>query len=251
MQVNNRKVLDMNGIKTLSDLFYNIKKNHERPDLLNFRVDNSWKSISTGDFASSVVDLSKGLSGLGVKKGEKIGIVSNPSPFWVMADLAIVLAGCITVPIFRRISPENLGFEINDSEMNFIFVGDMNEYEPVKLYGIRIKKIITIGFKKNESLAISFDEVVKLGIENPGIEISEYTIIFVLVFIFFHLVPDHKTRCILQIKKPSKVSDGKIRRLFLILMSYFSFRKFNTGSMESDNVLNFSFIGRIFILKSG
>ena len=100
---------------------------------------------------------------MGIKKGEKIGIISNPSPFWVMSNLAIILSGGITVPIFRRISPENLNFEINDSELNIIFIGDENEYEPAKKYGERINKIITIGFIKNEPDAINFDEVINLG----------------------------------------------------------------------------------------
>ena len=153
----------MDDFKTLLELFFYIKKNHERPDLVNYRLDNSWKSLSTSEFCDNVINLGIGLQESGIKKGEKIGIISNPSPFWVISDLAIIFSGCITVPIFRRISPENLKFEIDDSELNIIFIGDENEYDPVKLVGKRIKKIITIGFKKNDPVAATFDEILELG----------------------------------------------------------------------------------------
>ena len=80
-----------------------------------------------------------------------------------MSDIAIILCGGITVPIFRKISPENLIFEINDSRLDYLFIGDADEFEPVIKLGSRIKKIITIGFKVSDPMSTGFDEVVSMG----------------------------------------------------------------------------------------
>src|SRR5271157_803203 len=88
---------------TLPELFYFIKETHVRPDLLNYRKDDSWINISTEEFAKKTGDLALGLKDLGVRKGDHVGLIAPSSPFWVMTDMAITLAGGVTVPIFNRI----------------------------------------------------------------------------------------------------------------------------------------------------
>lgn len=176
----------MNDYATIPELMYHIGKNLNLPAIFYHRVNGSWARVSTDEFVNTVNNLSNGLRKLGVKRGDKVGIISNPSPFWVMADFAIILSGCITVPIFRRISPENLGFEIEDSKLDVIFIGDENEYEPVMLCGKRISKVITIGFKRDDPLSVTFDEVAAMGMKTdtrespvPGIAPDDiFTIIY-------------------------------------------------------------------------
>ncbi len=171
---------------TLPELFYFIKETHVRPDLLNYRKDDSWINISTEEFVKKTENLALGLKELGVHKGDHIGLIAPSSPFWVMSDLAITLAGGVTVPIFNRISPENLEFELRDSAIKTIVIGDEKEYEPVRSAGKKLKKIVTIGFNKKDSIAVTFDDVVnsgskasrqKEGFANPG-EDDLFTIIY-------------------------------------------------------------------------
>jgi long-chain acyl-CoA synthetase len=147
-------------VKTIPALFDYIERCNARPDLLSYHTPGSWTAISTEEFAEAVRSAAAGLLQLGVKTGENIGIISNSSPLWVMADFAIQLAGCITVPIFRRISPENLEFEIKDSGLRIVFIGDPNEVEPVKRCGGRkIKTIITMGFTVDDRSVVSIEDL--------------------------------------------------------------------------------------------
>jgi long-chain acyl-CoA synthetase len=151
-------------VKTIPALFDYIERCSARPDLLSYHTPGSWTAISTEEFAEAVRSAAAGLLQLGVKTGENIGIISNSSPLWVMADFAIQLAGCITVPIFRRISPENLEFEIKDSGLRTVFIGDPNEVEPVKRCGGRkIKTIVTMGFTVDERSVVSFEDLKARG----------------------------------------------------------------------------------------
>jgi long-chain acyl-CoA synthetase len=173
----------MDRYETFPELLNFITRNYISVNIFNYRINNSWKGISTEEFFEMIQNISLGLLNLGVNREDKIGIISNPSPFWIMSDLGIILSGCITVPIFRRISPENLKFEIEDSGLEIIFIGDVNEYDSVKLYGKRIKKIITIGFKINDPISISLEELIESGKSSdklPEISISENDIVTII-----------------------------------------------------------------------
>jgi long-chain acyl-CoA synthetase len=149
--------------KTIPELFHFIQDKNVRPDLLNYRRDNSWVNISSAEFVEETEKLAAGLCSLGVQSGDHIGIIAPSSPFWVMADIAISLSGGITVPIFNRISPENLEFEIKDADIKIMIIGDEKEFEPVRVNRKKIEKIITIGFKKDVPAAMTFEDLLKTG----------------------------------------------------------------------------------------
>ncbi len=170
--------------KTIPELFHFIRDKSVRPDLLNYRRDNSWVNISSAEFVEETEKLAAGLCLLGVQSGDHIGIIAPSSPFWVMADIAISLSGGITVPIFNRISPENLEFEIKDADIKIMIIGDEKEFEPVRVNGKKIEKIITIGFKKDDPAAMTFEDLLKTGYAsfsrkflNPG-QNDLFTIIY-------------------------------------------------------------------------
>lgn len=130
--------------KTIIDLFHFVTAHHIRNNLLNYRVGGAWRAVSTREFAAAVEDFALGLSGLGLEHGGKVGLSAPSSPFWLIADLGISLAGGVTVPVFNRISPENLEFEIEDAGLRFMIVGDEREYGPVRECGRRLRRIITL-----------------------------------------------------------------------------------------------------------
>ncbi len=64
------------------------------------KIDGIWRPISWAQAAAKVRALAKGLAALGVKQGDRIGLVSENRPEWLLADLAIMAAGAITVPAY-------------------------------------------------------------------------------------------------------------------------------------------------------
>lgn len=71
----------------------------ERP-FLHAKTDQGWQAITWAEAARRVVVLAQNLVRLGYTRGERIMLVSENRPEWCIADLAIMAAGCITVPAY-------------------------------------------------------------------------------------------------------------------------------------------------------
>lgn len=64
------------------------------------RLDGRWQMISWREIAARVRALARGLVALGIQAGDRVALVADNRPEWLIADLAIMSAGGITVPAF-------------------------------------------------------------------------------------------------------------------------------------------------------
>jgi long-chain acyl-CoA synthetase len=62
--------------------------------------EGEWQPISWGRVAEQVASLAAALTALGLKPGDRVMLVSENRPEWLIADLAIMSAGCVTVPTY-------------------------------------------------------------------------------------------------------------------------------------------------------
>ncbi len=133
----------MNRVRVLPELLLNTQKNET---LLNYPDgEGGWEHYSAEKVRSTVEALALGLLEEGLEPGEPVGLIAPPSPDWVIADLAIQSAGGVTVPIFKRISPESYTHEINDSGLRRLFVGNPEEIPMAMEYAGEHVEIITFG----------------------------------------------------------------------------------------------------------
>ena len=117
----------MDAFSTLPELFEFVSSEYASDDFLNKRVGKSWKRLSVEGFAKATRRLALGLHDLGVRRGESVAILAQSSPEWIVVDLAIMICGGVTVPVFKKISPESLEFELSDAAVRFLFLGDSEE----------------------------------------------------------------------------------------------------------------------------
>ncbi|MDQ3003007.1 MAG: long-chain fatty acid--CoA ligase [Fibrobacterota bacterium] len=130
--------------RTLPGLLKYVEVNQKNAISLGYKKDDAWVGFSTTEVADTVRKLGLGLVELGLKPGDKVGVVADPSPFWIMMDLAILGAGAVSVPMFANISHDNLIYEIEDSGMRFLFVGSDPQYQAMKPFFGKLEKIITM-----------------------------------------------------------------------------------------------------------
>ena len=71
----------------------------DRP-FLGYKHDSEWHTISWAETARRVAALAKNLKAMGLKKGDRVMLVSENRPEWCIADLGIMAAGCVTVPTY-------------------------------------------------------------------------------------------------------------------------------------------------------
>ena len=117
--------MELKADKTRLFDFYDFQLKHfPQDDALAAKVNGKWETHSTQEVIDTANALSTGLLAKGIKPGDKIAIISNNRPEWVMTDLAILQIGAINVPVYPTISDDDYAFIFNDSEVKFVFVSD-------------------------------------------------------------------------------------------------------------------------------
>ena len=64
------------------------------------KQDGAWVATSWAEAARQVASLAAGLTAIGLKRGDRVMLVSENRPEWCLSDLAIMAAGCVTVPTY-------------------------------------------------------------------------------------------------------------------------------------------------------
>lgn len=111
---------------TINELFDNITKRYadtERPMLMQ-KVDGVYTGISYKEYRRNVELFALGLASLGVKKGDRVSIISENRPEWVVADMAMVSLGAINVPIYPTLTPKQIEFIYNDAGVKIAIVSN-------------------------------------------------------------------------------------------------------------------------------
>ena len=108
--------------KTFPQYIKHVKEKYSNPKALNYRTGDGWHGISSAEFLNQVELIALCLINLGLKKGDRVGIHSVPSPYWTIVDIAIMCAGGVSVPIFANISEDNYVYEVTHSELKIMFI---------------------------------------------------------------------------------------------------------------------------------
>ncbi len=79
-----------------------------------------------------VIDLAKGLVGLGVNKGDSVAIVSRTRWEWTALDMAIMSIGALTVPVYETNSASQVSWIFNDSKVTFAIAEDDGQRDKIE-----------------------------------------------------------------------------------------------------------------------
>ena len=91
---------DFDASSNLVALFFTRAAEQADKPFLWAKRDGNWQSLSWADAARQVCLVAEALSAMGLKPGDRVMLVSENRPEWCIADLAIMAAGCITVPAY-------------------------------------------------------------------------------------------------------------------------------------------------------
>ena len=126
-----RVPLDPDEPGTLPEVFERIQRDHEKPDTLNYKRDGAWHSISTSEMLARIRHIALGLCSLGVRPGERVAILSESCPEWVLADGGCQFAGAIDVPIYPTLTPSQVRYIMQDCGARVIFVSTKTKHQEV------------------------------------------------------------------------------------------------------------------------
>jgi long-chain acyl-CoA synthetase len=110
-----------------------------RVDLLNAKENGSWKLYGTAEVHTMVYQLCTALIDLGVSGNDgtiigrdKIGLISNGRPEWIITDLAVQQTGAILVPLYPNTGTKEIEQILNEAEVKFVFVSSKDLCDKVK-----------------------------------------------------------------------------------------------------------------------
>jgi long-chain acyl-CoA synthetase len=162
-----------NSFTTLPLLVTFIHEHYQNPSHLNSLSQNQWIPVSTEKFSETIKYLALGFHHLGLKPGDGFGVLAEPSPEWIMVDLAVMIAGGVTVPFFANVSLGNLEFEIKDSNMRYLFMAKPERWESMQLSIASLEKVVfqspVSGSDKYLSLAQVRSRGEELARSQPGL----------------------------------------------------------------------------------
>jgi long-chain acyl-CoA synthetase len=109
------------NLTTLNDVFFTAAERNLERAMLS-KKDGRWRSISSAELRGYVAATAHALQHWGIRKGDRIAILSENRPGWTVADFAILLLGAVTVPVYSTLTPEQTAHTLRDSGAILIFV---------------------------------------------------------------------------------------------------------------------------------
>jgi long-chain acyl-CoA synthetase len=127
----------------------------------------SWHKISWREYGEKVLNIACGLQALGIEKGDRVAIFSENRVEWTYADMGILAAGAVSVPIYATSAAEQVLYILNHSSSKVIFVNSKEQLEKVNSILPQmpdLEKVISFIYYSGEDIFdLSFEEFLDLG----------------------------------------------------------------------------------------
>ncbi len=134
---------------------------------------DEWVATSTKEYIEKANAISRGLIRLGVKKNDKIAVISTTNRTeWNICDIGILQTGAQNVPIYPTISKEDYEYVLNHSEAIYCFVSDETIVEKLNQIkgNTKLKEVYTFDEISGEK---SWTEVLELGADTSNQDVVE------------------------------------------------------------------------------
>ncbi len=122
-------------VKTAPELLRYACETHKKADAFLVRRAGVWTRVSSDEFANQVAAVAAWLRAQGVARGDRVVILSESRYEWVVADLAILSMGAVSVPFYATLPAGQIAPLVADSGAIGAFVSNREQRE--KLESIR------------------------------------------------------------------------------------------------------------------
>ncbi|UAB79590.1 long-chain fatty acid--CoA ligase [Erythrobacter sp. SCSIO 43205] len=141
---------DIDRANNLVELF--LKRADEKGDapFLGHKSEGEWVTQSWAEVADKVCLLAESLRRIGLKDGERVALVSENRPEWCVADLAIMAAGCISVPTYITNTERDHAHILDNSGARAVIVSNEKLLKPL---------VGAIGLTGNTDFVIGIDDL--------------------------------------------------------------------------------------------
>ena len=157
-------------VQTIPQLFFQAVHKHRKKDAFRVKQDGRYIDISHQEALKKVHHAALGLLSLRLTKSDRIAVLSENRPEWMIADLAILSAGCINVPIYVTVPANQIEYILKDSEARAIFLSDAKQLAKVLEVRPRLpalQYVITFDPNCDVPEIIKLDNLIQSGASLP------------------------------------------------------------------------------------
>jgi long-chain acyl-CoA synthetase len=119
-------------VRTIADLPFHHIGRHPKPMAMGRCRGGQIDGISSQELFERIRDVSLGLASLGVGAGDRVSIIAESRPEWVICDMAILLLGAVTVPIYPTLNDSQVRYILADSAARIAIVSNKVQLEKVQ-----------------------------------------------------------------------------------------------------------------------
>ena len=134
----------MANYPTLIDKFCAFEASQPDQLFLSEPVNGTYKNFTWAQAGQQVRKMAAALNAMGLGKDDKVAILSKNCAHWIMADLAISFAGCVSVPMYPNMTADSIQQILEHSEAKAVFFGKLDGADQMRK-GIP-EHLIVIGF---------------------------------------------------------------------------------------------------------
>jgi len=133
------------SLATLNDIFFAVTERNLDRVMLS-RASGKWLPISSSDLRRNVAGTLHALQQWGIRKGDRVAILSENRPEWSTADFAILLLGAVTVPVYSTLTLEQTASTLCDSGASVIFVSTEHQFRKIRsiLSQTQIQRVVVM-----------------------------------------------------------------------------------------------------------
>ena len=146
------------NIPTLIERFYHWEKTTPNKTFLRQPKGDTWKEITYAEAGLEARKMVTALQKAGLEKGQHIGIYSKNCYHWILADLAIMMGGYVSVPFYASLPKDQLAEVIKLGDLNAIFIGKLDEWgEKSEVIPDHVKAIKFPHYEGNAKVTVGQD----------------------------------------------------------------------------------------------
>ncbi len=123
------------------DILHQFKTKYRKNDVLAAKKDGDWIKYSSDDYIDLSNRISYGLLEYGLKRGDKIALISNNRPEWNIIDMGMAQIGVVSIPIYPTISIEDYKYILEHASPQLVMVSDKTLYDKVKPVAAQVASV--------------------------------------------------------------------------------------------------------------
>jgi len=151
----------------LGDMFFRKKQEFPTKTAYMYKKDGSWISVSYSEAIGKAEKIAAGFASMGIKKGDRIALVSGNRLEWALTDYATMSLGAMLVPIYPSLLSKQIEYILNDSEAKILVAADEIQYKKIQEIQNGLKSVNNfILIDTDESLTepwIKMDTLLEMG----------------------------------------------------------------------------------------